>query len=182
MQPIDCSNVLIRLLQYANEADETSTNNEQIWSAVKQNSIAEKDPPFVRSFVCPSVCRAFFQNPRKRLPSVVGSWGTSRYYSYTHTYMHKHKHSCSHMHLHAMHPSVQVKSIRAESRWWTHTRTRTHTNTQMHAHAHAHAHAHTRARTHTHARIHTQTCGLNYGKAAARCQWRATAKRTPTQS
>ena len=108
-----------------------------------------------RSPVCPFVCLSFCLS-----------------------YTHKHKHSCSHMHLHAMHPRMQVKSIRAESRWWTHTRTRTHTNTQMHAHTHAH----TRARTHTHARIHTQTCGLNYGKAATRCQWQATAKRTPTQS
>ena len=40
----------------------------------------------------------------------------------------------------------------------------------MNTYAHAHTHKHANARTHTRARIHTQTCGLNYGKAATRCQ------------
>ena len=73
-------------------------------------------------------------------------------------------HTCSRMHSHT-HASTRADEINkiAESQWRAVAK---------------HTHIHAPARTHTHARIQTQTCGRNYGKAAAQCRWRATPKRT----
>ena len=88
-------------------------------------------------------------------------------FTLTHTHTHTYKHTLTHMHAHTPTRADEINKI-AEFRWRAIAKHRT-------THALMHAHTHTHART---LRIHTQMCGPNCGKSAARCWWRAAAKGT----
>ena len=82
----------------------------------------------------------------------------------------------THSHAHATTRTDEINNI-AESRWRAIAKLTPILSMLLSMHTQSLAHA----RTHARSRIHTQKCGQSDEKAAARCRWRATAKRTQSQ-
>ena len=74
----------------------------------------------------------------------------------------------------AIRPSIHYMFSKSPRKCWFSVADDIRMNGGTYTHIDTHPHAHTCS----HPRSHSQTCGWNYGKAAARCRWWAKGKRT----